>query len=349
MSVYIKPYNDLKFFGFDFSRLRKKVDHDGQVVVKKSLYTSNKDLIRQIEQKYLDEKLDNLLTQKIKMELVEKRRENKIEANVEQQGAETEVRNSVRGIGKELDDLKKSFVAIPKLNLDAIKEGDSGVGEPNVDKAKGGSGGSGLASSCDSSLLSTEFSPENPWNYGKYDPQTAREKIENIRCTPIKVSSPSMVGVQFKKGVPRMVDLKQQQFTSMSARAPGVSRPSSNIPSKRVNRHRRVVHRGGNGSTFQVKSNSAMTKNSIEDKENAIGNNPEELELKEKRAKIKELLIQSDTIENVKMFKKFITRGNRNTRLPAFMVELEKELAAREGYAEETTRTTIIDRKTLID
>ena len=92
-----------------------------------------------------------------------------------------------------------------------------------------------------------------------------------------------------------------------------------------------------------------MTKNSIEDKENAIGNNPEELELKEKRAKIKELLIQSDTIENVKMFKKFITRGNRNTRLPAFMVELEKELAAREGDAEETTRTTIIDRKTLID
>ena len=231
-SLRVKPYySDLKYVGFDFTKLRRNIDH-GQDVIKSALYTSNKDLIRDVESRYIEEKIDQLMERKIEMELQEKRKQSRREARQrkeageEEEEEEEEVDNTA---AVEEDNEKIGGIVVPKLDLDVVKnqvqhgpithvtsDGDADAGDGaggrdmdrdsddvhcNSSSVHGSYGG--FSSSSSSSSSSVYDVSENPWDYGRYDPHTARARIQNIGPTLVKATTPSTVTVQSNKAMPR--------------------------------------------------------------------------------------------------------------------------------------------------
>ena len=110
------------------------------------------------------------------------------------------------------------------------------------------------------------------------------------------------------------------------AREPEAPRPSSNNRGsmdrvRRVSGHRRLVLR--RGSTIMTSNDKTDVNKEME---NTVTNNTDPMSLEDREAYTKEALKQSTAIENLRMFRKYLTKDDSNARLPRFMIEIEKEL-----------------------
>ena len=121
----------------------------------------------------------------------------------------------------------------------------------------------------------------------------------------------------------------------MSAREPIGPRPSNINNGKHSNSgHRRMVVskdvkiKNANVDHVYVKGVNDDNENTTGRRENIANDTTEEIDLEEREIYMKEALKQSEVVESMKRFKEFIMKDNANARLPRFIVEIEKELAA---------------------